>query len=86
MPSPPENCTCYNCKKEKVIPVLNGYYTTEDKTPLMVAAESNYLESVKIIINFGACASIISTEGKTAKQYATDNGHTDVANFISLCE
>lgn len=52
-------------------------------TPLQMAAERGLLEIVKILVVFGCEKRIASKTGKSALEIAEQEGHFDVATFLS---
>lgn len=52
-------------------------------TPLQMAAEKGHLEIVQILVDFGCDKQISSKTGKSALEIAEQEGHFDVATFLS---
>jgi ankyrin repeat protein len=56
---------------------------TRELTPLMIAANDNNLEIVKILVESGANVNLKNKEnGKTALMYAAGNGYTEVCQYL----
>ena len=54
----------------------------EHFTPIMHAAAEGQLEVVKILLEYGADPSLKDVDGETARMFAVQNGHTEVANLL----
>ena len=52
------------------------------RTPLHYASRGGHLEVTKYLIRKGADPKIKSSDGKTAYDYAIDNNHSDVSNYL----
>ena len=52
------------------------------RTPLHWASRGGHLEVIKYLIRKGANPKIKSSDGKTAYDYAIDNNHSDVSNYL----
>jgi hypothetical protein len=55
----------------------------EVQTPLMYAAAHGYTESVRILIDAGADASIVDNNGRTALMLAEEEGHDEIVDLLS---
>jgi ankyrin repeat protein len=53
-----------------------------DFVPLHSAAQNGQIEMVKILLQYGADKDLKSAEGKTARDYALENGHKIVAEVL----
>ena len=51
-------------------------------TPLMIAANFNRLDHVKILINAGADPTLKDQNGKTALDYAKEQGYQEVVDYL----
>ncbi len=56
--------------------------TCSDVTPLMYAAMYGYTDTVKLFLKNGAKKETKDRNGKTAKDYALENKHTDTAAIL----
>jgi uncharacterized protein len=54
-----------------------------DFVPLHSAAQNGQIEMVKILLQYGADKDLKSAEGKTAAEYALENGHKIVAEVLA---
>ena len=52
------------------------------RTPLHLASSDGHLEVIKYLIKIGAEPKIKSSNGKTAYDYAIENNHSDVSNYL----
>ena len=52
------------------------------RNPLHQASRGGHLEVTKYLIRKGADPKIKSSDGKTAYDYAIDNNHSDVSNYL----
>ena len=52
------------------------------KTPLMIATELGNLKMVNFLLGYGADKSLKDTGGKTAHDYAIENGHPELAEVL----
>ena len=52
------------------------------RTPLHWASSKGHLEVIKYLIKKGADPKIKSSDGKTAYDYAIDENHSDVSNYL----
>jgi len=68
--------------------LINNYHLPVDKidkngkTPLMWGAESNSVDTVNLLLERGADKSIKDNTGKTAYDYATEEGNREVAELL----
>jgi uncharacterized protein len=53
-----------------------------DFVPLHSAAQNGQIEMVKILLQYGADKDLKSTDGKTARDFALENGHKIVAEVL----
>ena len=64
----------------------NGYCNANDHkgnmTPLMFAARNCSAEMVELLLSYGADKAVTDKGGKTAYDYAIENGYTDIAELI----
>lgn len=66
-----------NCKLEDI-----NTQDKEGRTVLSVAAEKNEVEDCKLFLKLGADPTIKDNSGKTAYDYAMENGNTEVAELL----
>lgn len=59
-----------------------GIPTRDQKTPLHLAADSGNLEAVKWLVEAGVSIFPKDRTGKTAEDYASQEGHRDIANYL----
>jgi ankyrin repeat protein len=69
--------------------LIENYYHHEldnvdgnGQTPLIWGAEEGSTEAVKVLLEYGADKSIKDAAGKTAYDYAIENGHTELAELL----
>lgn len=60
---------------------INGK-TADGYTPLIFASKNNRLECCKILLDAGADPDIIDNEGKTALDYAKEEGNDDIVRIL----
>ena len=61
---------------------VNEVVAPLNKTPLMEAAKLGNLKMVDFLLSYGADKSLKDTGGKTACDYAIENGHTELAEIL----
>jgi len=61
---------------------FNRSKNKQDKAPLIWLAKHNAITAVKWLIDKGADKSIKDAAGKTAYDYAIENGFTDLAELL----
>ena len=65
----------------------NGYFAIDELDPngntaLIVAVRSNQLDMVKLLLDLGAAKDVTDVTGKTAYDYALDNGYEEIATLL----
>ncbi|MFH2138196.1 MAG: ankyrin repeat domain-containing protein [Candidatus Omnitrophota bacterium] len=63
---------------------VNVQTIPEKHSPLMFAADSGYLEIVKLLVDKGADVNLKDSSGKTALDRARKSGENEVAEFLLL--
>ncbi len=56
--------------------------TVTGETPLMTAARFNAIETARLLIEYNADLTLRDAEGKTAYDYAVENGYADLAELL----
>ena len=59
-----------------------NYQTLTGKTPLMFAAEKGNGEIINMLLSHGADKTLTDENGKTAYDYAVENGYTELAELL----
>jgi ankyrin repeat protein len=76
--------------QEKIVDLLlkeyqvnpNQIHPEHGRTALIYAAQEGYLYIAKTLIKYNANPTIKCVEGKTAHDYALENGHDEVAHYL----
>ena len=56
----------------------------EGTTPLILAARAGKFEAIKWLLDHGAEIGAKDNDGKTAEDWARENGHGEIAGFLNI--